>query len=441
MLRRNTKRHRLRNGRPSGNLGSMSTLTTKTGTSSGTAAAPVRLFRGWTVVAGAFAVTFVGFGCAYSFSAFLDSLQRDFAASRGSVSLVFSLAGFLYFGLGCISGPLADRFGSRRLALIGMVLTGLGLVLASVARSLLEVYLAYSLGIGIGVGAAYVPAVGAVQRWFARRRGFASGLAVSGIGVGTLVMPPVASLLIAAFGWRQAYLALGIAAIVLGAAAALAIENDPRDRGLGPDGDPPQPAAARASGEAIGDAIRSRRFLVLYAACAICGLGVFVPFVHLVPYAIDHGVTPGVAALLLSTIGVGSTAGRFLLGGVADRMGRRPALLAMFVGMALALLAWAVATGPWSLAAFAFAYGVFYGGWVAVLPAVVMDEFGGRAVSGIIGVLYTSVALGTLIGPSAAGFAFDLSGSYTLPIIAGALANVAAAAIVATTRGDRPAAA
>src|SRR6202034_3054731 len=104
-----------------------------------------RVFYGWVVVAAAFAVTFVGFGSAYTFSAFVGSLQRDFAASRGSVSLVFSLAGFLYFGLGVVSGPLADRFGSRRLAVAGMMLTGLGLAAASVARSLPEVYAALDL--------------------------------------------------------------------------------------------------------------------------------------------------------------------------------------------------------------------------------------------------------------------------------------------------------
>ena len=92
-----------------------------------------------------------------------------------------------------------------------------------------------------------------------------------------------------------------------------------------------------------------------------------------------------------------------------------------------------IATDIWSLAAFAFVYGVFYGGWVAVLPSVVMDYFGGRNVSGIIGILYTSVAFGTLIGPSAAGFAFDLSHSYTLPILASATANIVAAVIVAAT--------
>jgi MFS family permease len=393
------------------------------------------IFHGWFVVAAAFAITFIGFGCAYTFSAFVAPLQLEFGASRGSVSLVFSLAGFLYFGLGVVSGPLADRFGSRRLAVAGMLLTGLGLAAASAARSLAEVYAAYGLGVGLGIGCAYVPAIGAVQRWFVRRRGFASGLAVSGIGVGTLVMPPLASLLIEMLGWRGAYLALGALAAAIGGGLALLIENDPRDRGLGPDGDPPQVLApsAQREGASVREAIRSRRFISLYAACLICSFGVFVPFVHLVPYAQDHGAAPASAVLLLGVIGIGSTAGRFFLGGRADRMGRQISLLSMFAGMALALAIWVIATDIWSLAAFAFVFGVFYGGWVAVLPAVVMDYFGGRNVSGIIGILYTSVAFGTLIGPSAAGFVFDLSHSYTLPILFSAGANILAVVIVAVT--------
>ncbi len=391
-----------------------------------------RVFYGWLVVAAAFAITLIGFGSAYTFSAFLEQLEHDFGASRGSVSLVFSLAGFLYFGLGIISGPLADRFGARPLAVTGMVLLAAGLALASVAHNLFEVYAAYGLGVGLGVGCAYVPAIGAVQRWFVRRRGFASGLAVSGIGVGTLVMPPLASILIDEVGWRGAYLALGALALMLGAGMAFLVDNDPRSRGLYPDGDaePPRGGSGSGTGATVREAIRSRRFAGLYAACLICSFGVFVPFVHLVPFARDHGIAPAQAALLLGVIGVGSTAGRFFLGGIADRMGRERSLLLMFAGMAAALALWAVSDRLWSLAVFAFVYGVFYGGWVAVLPSVVMDYFGGRNVSGIIGVLYTSVAFGTLIGPSAAGFAFDLSHSYELPIIVSAATNVIAAAIV-----------
>ncbi len=401
-----------------------------------------RLFYGWLVVAGGFAVTFVGFGCVYSFSAFIDSLQQDFGASRGSVSLVFSLAGFLYFAVGSVSGPLADRFSSRLLAVIGMILIGAGLALASAAQNLVEVYAAYGLGVGLGVGCSYVPAMGAVQRWFIRHRGFASGLASSGIGAGTLVVPPLTALVIAYLGWRSAYLALGVFAVVVGIGAALLLENDPRHRGLHPDGDIQseslQPGThAAATGLSIGEAVRTKRFLGLYAACLFCALGVFVPFVHLTPYAVDHGIVKSAAVLLVSIIGIGSTVGRFLLGSLADRLGRILSLLLMFAGMAVSLLIWVFSTTFWPLAIFAFVFGTAYGGWVALLPSVVMDYFGGRNVSGIIGVLYTSAGIGTLIGPSAAGFAFDMSGSYTVPILVSAAGNVIAVLIMAATSGRR----
>lgn len=399
-----------------------------------------RIFHGWRVVAAGFAVTFVGFGCVYSFTAFIESLQREFGASRGSVSVVFSLAAFLYFGLGSVSGPLADRAGSRRLAVAGMLLVGLGLAAVAAAQTLGQVYAVYGLAVGAGVGLSYVPAMGAVQRWFARRRALASGLASSGIGAGTLVVPPLAALLVAHLGWRPAYVVLGVTAAVVGAGLALLIENDPRDRGLAPDGDPPGVAPALPAGATLRDAIRSRRFLALYGACLACSFGVFVPFVHLAPYAVDHGMAQSSAVLLVSAVGLGSTIGRFLLGGLADRLGHDRSLTATYVAMALALIIWLVSTTFWPLAIFGFVFGSAYGGWVALLPAVVMDHFGGRNISGVIGVLYTSAGIGTLLGPSAAGLAFDVSHSYTLPILVSIGGNVIAAALtMLATRQARPA--
>lgn len=402
---------------------------------------PQRFFYGWAIVGAAFAVTLLGFGSAYTFSAFLTPLEQEFGASRGEVSLVFSLAGFLYFALGIVSGPLADRYGARTMAVLGMLLVGAGLVFAGLARTIMEVYVAYGLGVGIGVGCAYVPAVGAVQRWFVRRRGFASGLAVSGIGLGTLMMPPLAAWLIDLIGWRQAYITLGVLAALLGIAMSWLLVNDPRDKGLGPDGDPLTAAAvsgARA-GNTVGEAVRSRQFAGLYAASLSCAFGVFVPFVHLVPYALDLGIAPTSAVLLLGMIGVGSTAGRFFLGGLADRMGRHASLVAMHAGIALSLIIWALAGSFWTLALFAFLFGVFYGGWVAIIPSVATDYFGGRHIGGILGVLYTSVAFGTLIGPSAAGFAFDINHSYRVPILASiAVSFVAAALALWVAKPARP---
>jgi len=306
---------------------------------------------------------------------------------------------------------------------------------------LLQVYLAYGLGVGLGIGCSYVPAVAAVQRWFRRRRGFASGLAVSGIGVGTLVVPPLAKVLIDTFDWRETYLILGIAAIVAGAGMAMLIEDDPSRRGLGVDGDPPAAAApaSGAAGGAIRSAVTSLRFIGLYAACFICAFGLFVPFVHLVPYALDHGVGSSAAVLLVGAIGVGSTAGRFLLGGMADRLGRPLSFLLMFVGMGLSFVIWLFSVSLWPLAAFALVFGIFYGGFVALAPAVIIDYFGARQASSLIGIVYTSVAFGTLIGPSAAGFVFDISHSYTLPILLSIGFYVVATAILAVTSKGSPA--
>src|SRR5215469_16639419 len=155
-----------------------------------------RWFYGWTVVAATFVVTFVGFGLVYSFAAFFPPLQREFGAARGTVSLLFSLSGFVYFSIGAVTGPLADRFGPRRVVMAGMAFLACGLLLASQARTLWEACAAYGAGVGLGVGCIYAPAVGAVQRWFVVHRGLATGLAVAGVGMGTVVMPVTSGLLI-----------------------------------------------------------------------------------------------------------------------------------------------------------------------------------------------------------------------------------------------------
>jgi len=401
-----------------------------------------RFFHGWVVVGAAFAIMFLGFGGAYSFAAFSASLQQEFSVSRGPLSLAFSIAGALWFTIGALSGPLADRFGPKGTALAGMTIAGVGLIVASQAQALWQIYVGYGVGIGVGIGFAYVPSLGAVQHWFVRRRGFASGVAVSGIGLGTVCAPPIEAWLIDTIGWRGAYLAWGAAILIGGSIAALLLDADPHRRGFAPDNDPlaadaPRPAA---SGYSLGEALRTRAFWLLYLASSSASMGLFTPFVHLTLYAEDRGIGHSTAVFLFSLIGIGSIGGRFLLGSLADRLGRRASFGAMFLGMGLMMLWWLASSAVWQLAIFALVFGVFYGGFVALAPAITVDYFGNRHASGIIGILYTSVGIGTLAGPSLAGVIFDHLRSYTIPISAGAIFMLLAVLCIAFmgSAGTRP---
>jgi MFS family permease len=391
------------------------------------------MFHGWVVVGGAFLVLLAGFGITYSFGTFFAPLQQEFGATRGAISLVFALGALAYFAVGVVSGPLADRFGPRRVGFVGMATLGLGMIAASRASSLTQIYVAYTVAVGIGVGCIYVPSVSAVQRWFTRRRGFATGIAVSGIGVGTLIMPPISAAMIDPMGWRTTWLVLGIAALVVGGGAVALLESSPERRGLHPDGTAQAVAAHAAIRHyTVKEALATPRFWLLYAATLLASFGTFVPFVHIVAYASDVGLSAPQGALLLSLIGLGSTLGRFAAGGAADRVGRRISTAVSFGGMGILLLTWLLLTTIAPLAMFAVIFGLFYGCFVALVPALTADYFGSRSAGGIIGALYSGVGLGTFAGAPLAGYAFDLLGSYLMPaVVSGALCLIAAAIVAA----------
>ncbi|TAJ35915.1 MAG: MFS transporter [Reyranella sp.] len=382
----------------------------------------VRPFAGWWVVAGAFLCMMTGYAVAYSFAAFFGALETEFGARRGETSLVFSISAFLYFQLGFPAGLIADRTGPRPLVVGGLLLVALGLAAASQATALWQIYLGYGLGVGVGVGLSYVPSIAAVQRWFIRRRGAASGLAVAGIGVGTLVGAPLAHELISALGWRQTYLVLATLTVVGAIASGILVRPSPEHYGLAPDGDTPSPGGASAipAGHTLGQAMRSLPFWAIYVGALMMSFGLFVPFVHLAPYATDLGLGEGFGVLLIVLLGVGSTVGRFLFASVTNWLGRRLSFSLMYVGAGVMLVIWSVSTSGPALIVFALVFGAFYGGFVAIAPSLAADYFGGRALGSIIGALYSGVAFGALLGAPVAGYAYDFFGSYTGAILAGA---------------------
>jgi predicted MFS family arabinose efflux permease len=195
------------------------------------------------------------------------------------------------------------------------------------------------------------------------------------------------------------------------------------------------PAATARGGQAVagvplGQALRSPAFLWLYAMCVLAAPSMFIPFAHVSAAARDLGVPDVRAVGLVGLIGIGSLSGRFAIGALADRIGRPVALVLTQISLGASLLLWGVADGYPAMAVFALWMGVSYGGIVSLMPAMVMDFFGARAVSSIIGVLYTGAALGNLAGPVVAGAVFDHTGSYQA-VIVGCLALSAAATLAA----------
>ncbi|WP_426958764.1 MFS transporter [Muricoccus radiodurans] len=387
-----------------------------------------RVFPGWFVVAGAFLVVMVGYGATYSYAAYAEEIGAAFGSSRASVALVYALSGGGCFLVSGLSGPLVDRVGPRILAVTGVLLVALGLVVSSMAQDLVTVLVGYGLLIGLGVGFLYVPAVATVQRWFLRRRGLASGVAVSGIGFGTALVPPVSEALTRFGDWRAAFLLLAGIMVAVGLVGALLLDHSPERRGLRPDGDR-HPAGLPPIGVApcsrpVGwrpSPTQARGFAAAYAGALLVSLPVSLPFAHLVGTARDIGLSRHDALALLGLIGFGSIVGRFLLAALADVLGRRRTFLGCCAGVSAMTLLWAVAEGPGTLQAFALGFGAAQGGFVALLPAFVADSFGDRSVGSTLGLLYTS--RGFALIAAAPGLAIGiaaLDGAHAGPVAAAA---------------------
>jgi MFS family permease len=371
------------------------------------------------VVGAAFFAMALVYAVAYSFGAFFVPMAREFHAGSGATSVIFSVTAFLFFTLGAVSGWAGDRFGTRRVLLVGAVVMAAGLFLTSLVNQLWVGYLTYGIGVGVGVACAYVPMVAAAGSWFDRRQSLAIGVAVSGIGVGTLVGAPIAAWLIGIYGWRTTYVIFAFVSLaVLGVCAALT----ERSKGVGP---------ARLS---LGRAIRTREFVTLYLATLLIGFGLFTFFVHLVPYAQANGYRPAVAAALLGVVGAFSTLGRLLFGPLADRFGRIRMLQASVFFMGISLLIWLSGPGYAGLAVFAAIMGAAYGGWVAISPSVLAELFGTEGLGGTTGFMYTAAGIGALLGPPLAGWIVDSTGSYRPAIVAAMVLQVAAFAVILTLR-------
>ena len=361
--------------------------------------------RAWLTVVAAFFSSAVTLGTAYSFGAFFESMSEEFDAAAGATAVIFGITTFSFFWLSIATGRMTDRFGPRVVLVVGAVAMFVGLILTSRVDSLGAGYVTYGAGVGIAAACGYVPMVATVGGWFVQHRALAVGLAVAGIGVGTMVLSPLSAAMIDRYGWRDTYVvfAFGGAAVLL--ACVPLVDRPPGDGS-------PQPSR-------FLDAVRSPVFRRVHLSAFALGLALFVPFVFVGQYAKERGIDAVQAAVLVGVLGGSSVLSRIGFGSLVRRFGSFRLYRGCFVIHGVSFLIWLVAGSSYALlVVFVLVLGVGYGGFVALSPILISDRMGIAGLGSILGVLYTAPGLGGLIGPPAAGWLIDRTDSYRWAIVA-----------------------
>ncbi|MDO9515516.1 MAG: MFS transporter, partial [Syntrophales bacterium] len=288
-----------------------------------------------------------------------------------------------------------------------------------------HLYITYGVLCGRGsAGIGVVANSSSVGKWFIRRRGVAIGVASIGIGIGTVVLTPVAGWIVKNYHWRSGFMFLGVVVLVVGVLVSQLLmgRSRPEEYGLLPDGDRPEigpleggstvcmPPHA-SSVNVLGD----HRFWVL----VICFSGVIMAqmmvFVHQVAYAVDNGIGKIAAASSLGAIGVASIFGRFFFGWLSDHINdpKYSALLGYLImacGMVLLLNVRTVGM----LYVYALVFGFGYGSLAPMMPVLVSDRFGRDVLGSTYGLLtFFTAGIGGTVGPVLGGIIYDTSGSYT----------------------------
>lgn len=390
-------------------------------------------FYGYVIVSVAFLVLVIMSGLAYSFGVFLKPLSTEFGWTRAITSGAHSLTLFLHGLFFIVTGALNDRFGPRIVITVCGFLLGLGFLLMSTTSALWQLYLFWGIIVAIGASGGFVPLISTVARWFDRRRGMMTGIVASGVGIGMVIVPPLASLLILNYGWRITFIIIGSTALVLLMLAAQFLKRDPGQAGqlpYGSDTAKPKNLTAEARGLSLGEALHTRQFWMLYVMYFFSGFSLQTVMVHIVAHAIDLGIFAITASGILAVFGGFNAAGRAVMGSASDRFGNKPSLFVCFVLLLVSLI-WLQSAGElWMLYLFAAIFGFGSGGFVGLESPVTGEFFGLKAHGAILGAIVFGVTTGGAIGSLLAGHIFDISGSYYLAFQISAALTIASLILV-----------
>lgn len=381
-------------------------------------------------------------GAAYSFSVFKGPLKDRLGCSETEVALTFSISvALLPVGM-LASGKLADRRSPGLVVAAGGLVFGLGMFLAAYAHSLAALYLTLGAMLSIGNGAAYGAVVSASVKWFPDRRGMASGMVVGALGIGTVIMAPLAQRMIdsPALGLSGAFKVLGAAFIVITLIASRFVSNPPP--GYAPAGFVPRVDPTTRPQEELPwtRMIAKARFWVLYTMYltgAFSGLMLASQASSIAQEV--SGLSAAAGSLIVSVFGLANATGRMFWGAVSDRIGRFEALSLMFAVTAAVMFSFgSMAAGAAGLTLAVLLVALCYGGYLGVFPSVCADTFGSANLTVNYGIMFSGFSLAGVLGPRVGAALRESSGSYGSSFTAAGIVAAAGLLIVLVARsGDR----
>jgi MFS family permease len=397
-------------------------------------------FYGYIVVLVSMVVMTMTFGVNYTFGVFFTPLRAEFGWTKAVTSAAYSILTFVAGFLGIFAGRLTDRFSAKVVSVAGGCFLGLGCILLSQISAAWQLYLIYGLVISAGIGGVWPSLTATVPKWFVVRRGLMSGIVVSGVGIGILVVPQLISRFIPEYGWRNSYIILGISSLAFIVTAAMFMRRDPHQRGQSLYGE------ERVRKEEKPERVRmlSYREMVhnqsFWRVCIIyfCfGISLHTVMVHIVPHAIETGIPLNTAAELIAVIGGSSILSKLVTGAISDRIGVKLSLAYNFMLLIGDLLWLQVAGSLWTLRAFAFGFGFAYGGIMTLQSVLSAELFGLGSLGLILGSVTFVYTIGSAVGPLLSGYIFDVTGSYSIAFSVCTILDVVALAVVLTTLGRR----
>lgn len=368
--------------------------------------------RGWFIVASLFIILLLVFGGGYdTVPVLLPALLKGFPHwSRQRVSILPSVLA-ASAGISVLPvGWLIDRVEARIVMALGALSVGAAFLIASRSNSLAPMIIVYLL-VGVGIAAGTIlPGALVLANWFNARRGMAMGIANSGSTAGGMVMTLVAGYAIARWGWRGAYLTLGLPMLII---AVPLILLSIRSRPPGAVKMTVAQAAETLEGFESGPALRTRSFWLIVIAQFCFAFAAAGTAIHMVAHLEGLGYSSSRAALAMSLIYGFATVGKIVMGFMADRLTARTTLGLCFIVQAIGTALVFLAANPVIIVLFVIVYGLTVAAPLMLLPLVTAESLGLKRFGFIAGMTGLAQTFGAAVGPLVAGRVFDVMGSYT----------------------------